>query len=172
MILGRELFDAARLRIDIDGRRIGEVDRDSTPPGVALDLTEEHGVTTLPVIVEGEEPVRATFDLGNGAQVLVSQAFAVRRGFFADGREVSHESGGGLGGAADRAVIVLKSLDLAGHRFENVEAAVDPQNTASDVNIGVSLLRSFILTTDFSRHRVWLLERKGRAAGKRIRRAA
>ena len=126
----------------------------------------------LPVIVEGGEPVRATFDLGNGAQVLVSQAFAVRRGFFADGREVSHESGGGLGGAADRAVIVLRSLDLAGHRFENVEAAVDPQDTASDVNIGVSLLRSFILTTDFSRHRVWLLERKGRAAGKRIRRAA
>jgi len=44
VILGREIFDAARLAIDIDGRRIEVVSRDTEPRGVRLDLVTEHGV--------------------------------------------------------------------------------------------------------------------------------
>ena len=155
-ILGREIFDAARLAIDIDAQRIAVVPRDRQPRGLRLDLLSEHGVETVPVLVESGEPVRATFDLGNGSHVLISRAFAERRHLLEDGRKVGEEHGGGLGGDVRRQVLTLKSLDLAGRRFDNVQAAIDPQDTASDVNVGVAILRNFRITTDFAQHAVWL----------------
>jgi predicted aspartyl protease len=156
VILGREIFDAARLSIDIKARRIAVVSRDTTPRGKRLALTSEHGVETVPVRVESGDPVRATFDLGNGTQVLISAAFAARLGLLTDGRKVTTERGGGLGGEAVRQVLTLRSIEIAGRRFKNISAAIDPQPSASDVNIGVSLLRQFRITTDFAEHAVWL----------------
>ena len=48
------------------------------PRGVRLPLTSEHAIETLPVRVEDGATVAATFDLGNGSQVLVGAAFAKR----------------------------------------------------------------------------------------------
>ena len=76
VILGREIFDAARLRIDIEGRRITVVPRDTVPPGIRLDLTTENGVETLPVRLEDAGEQRAVFDLGNGSEVLVGSKLA------------------------------------------------------------------------------------------------
>jgi predicted aspartyl protease len=159
-ILGREVFDAARLLIDIEGRRIAVIDRNSEPRGQRLGLVTEHGIETVPVRIESGEPVRATFDLGNGSQVLVSAALAQRMGLLADGRKVSEQAGGGLGGEARRQVFRLRTLEVAGQVLANVEAAIDPNPSASDVNIGVSVLRHFRITTDYSRHVVWLEPRR------------
>jgi predicted aspartyl protease len=156
VILGREIFDAARLAIDINGRRIAVVSRDQEPRGVKLELVTEHGVETVPVRVETGPPVRATFDLGNGSHVLISKSFATRMNLLVDGREVTTEHGGGLGGEATRQVLTLRVLEVAGGRFRNVKAAIDPQPSASDVNIGVSVLRHFRITTDFTNHVLWL----------------
>jgi predicted aspartyl protease len=158
VILGREIFDAARLAIDIEGRRIEVVSRDAAPRGVRLDLVTEHGVETIPVLVESGAPLRATFDLGNGSRVLIGGALAARAHLL-DGRPVSSERGGGLGGEVNRHIIVLSSLEIAGRRFKDVAAAIDPQPSASDVNVGVSILRRFWITTDFARHAVWLAPR-------------
>ena len=49
-----------------------------------------------------------------------------------------------------------RTLEIAGSRFTHVEAAVDPKLSASDVNIGVSVLRRFRIATDFANHAVWL----------------
>ena len=155
-ILGREIFDAARLSIDIEGGRISVVGRDQAPRGARLDLVTEHGIETVAVRVESGEPVRATFDLGNGSHVLVSAALAKRLRFLSDGRKVVTERGGGLGGEADRQVFKLRELEIAGRKFADLEAAVDPNPSASDVNIGVSVLRHFQITTDYSQHAVWL----------------
>jgi predicted aspartyl protease len=154
VILGREIFDAARLYIDIEGRRIA-VSRDPAPRGVKLDLVTEHGVETVPVRVEDGPPVRATFDLGNGSQILLSRPYAMRMKLLTDGRKVGSASGGGIGGAVSRQTIVLRSLEIAGRRFEKVEAAIDAQQGASDVNVGISILRHFRLTTDFAAHAAW-----------------
>jgi predicted amidohydrolase YtcJ/predicted aspartyl protease len=156
VILGREIFDAARLRIDIAGGRIEVIGATVAPRGVRLVLKTEHGVETLPVRVEEGETVAATFDLGNGSQVLLGAAFAARAKLLTDGRPAGSATGGGLGGAASRQVVTLRSLELAGRRFEQVPAAVDPQPSASDLNLGVSILRHFIITTDFARHALWL----------------
>jgi hypothetical protein len=159
VILGREIFDAARLAIDIEGHRIAVVSPDSKPLGMRLDLVAEHGVETIPVRLESGEPVRATFDLGNGTQVLVGAALAARLRLLTDGRPVKAERGGGLGGEAVRQIIALRSLEVAGKRFDDVPAAIDVQPSASDVNIGVPVLRHFWITTDFAHHAVWLAPR-------------
>ena len=156
VILGREIFDAARLRIDIERGRIEVVAPASAPRGVRLELRTEHGIETLPVRVEDGETVAATFDLGNGSKVLLGSGFAARAHLLTDGRAVQSESGGGLGGEATRQIVTLRRLEVAGRSFADVSAAVDPQPSASDLNIGVSILRHFVITTDFGHHVVWL----------------
>jgi Aspartyl protease len=159
-ILGREIFDAARLSIDIEGGHISVAGRDHVPRGVRLHLLTEHGLETIPVRVESGDPVRATFDLGNGAHVLIGAALAERMRFLSDGRTVKTERGGGLGGETERQVFRLHTLEIAGRKFTDVEAALDQNASASDVNIGVSVLRHFRITTDFANHVVWLDPRR------------
>ena len=154
-ILGRELFDAARLRIDIGHGTIEAVDRAAAPPGERCALETRNGIGTFLVRVEDGAPVRATFDLGNGSKVLIGEAYARRAGLLA-ARAVTTERGGGLGGETTLEVITLTSLELAGRRFGNVPATIDRQPTATDVNVGTSLLRHFLITTDFAAHALWL----------------
>jgi hypothetical protein len=156
VILGREIFDAARLAIDIDGHSIAVVTRAHEPRGVRLELVTEHGIETVPASVPDSPPVRATFDLGNGSQVLISRALTEKLKLLAAGNAVRTERGGGLGGETERQIVTLAYLELAGRRFTGIEAAVDPQSSASDLNVGVSVLRHYRITTDFARHAVWL----------------
>ena len=155
-IVGRELFDSGRLFIDIEGGRLGAVPRDVEPRGIRYTLTTHKGIETLPVAVEGHPPVQADFDLGNGSEVLVGRAYAERIGLTAPDRIVERKSGGGIGGAVERDIVVLKSLTVGGRTFRNVRAAIDPTDNAADLNIGVRILRHFRITTDFPQHALWL----------------
>jgi len=159
VILGREILDAARLRIDIEGRRIAVMPRGTVPPGLRLELTTENGVETLPVRLEGAGEQRAVFDLGNGSEVLVGSKLAARLHLLTDGRQVSSARGGGLGGETSRQLIPLHSLEVAGRTFREVPAAIDSQPSAADLNIGVSILRHFVITSDFAAHTLWLQPR-------------
>jgi hypothetical protein len=161
VILGREIFDAARLRIDIAGGAVTVLSPDSTPRGVRIALLQERGVETLPVRIESHAPVNATFDLGNGSQVLIGANLAANMGLLTDGRPVRTEAGGGLGGEVSRQVLTLRSLEVAGTAFPDVTAAIDAQPSAADLNIGTSILKQFVITTDFAEHAVWLEPRNG-----------
>ncbi|MFN3944321.1 MAG: retropepsin-like aspartic protease [Allosphingosinicella sp.] len=156
MILGRDLFDAARLRIDIDGGTIDPLPRDAEPAGVRLALASHRGIEAFPAAVEGHATAQAVFDLGNGSEVMVGRAFAERIGLAAPGRIVERRSGGGLGGAVERDVVRLETLDIAGRTFRDIPAAIDDSPTAADLNIGTSMLRHFLITTDFARQSLWL----------------
>ncbi len=156
MILGREVFDAARLQIDIAHRRLRVLGAEAHPPGVRLALSTRKGIETLAVRVEDGPTVQAALDFGNGSAVLVGAALAERLNLLHDGRPVGHAAGGGLRGARERQTITLSSLEVAGCRFRAVPAAVDAQPSATDLNIGVSILRHFRVTTDFAAHLVWL----------------
>jgi predicted aspartyl protease len=158
MLLGRELFDATRLWIDIATRWIERAGPDE-PNGVRLAVGEHRGTPTITVAIEGHEPVQAVFDLGNGNEVLIGRAYADRLGLTAPARIVGRRSGGGLGGARDFDIVLLRTLTLAGQEFHDVRAAIDPGETASDLNIGTSLLRNFTITTDFPNHAIWLRRR-------------
>ena len=155
MLLGRDLFDNARLRLDLAGGTL-VLAEDGTPRGVRLPLGEHRGIPTIPAAVEGHAPVQTVLDTGNGSEILVGRAYAQRIGLLAPGRIVARSEGGGLGGARSRDIVILRTFTIAGRTFRNVRAAIDPGATASDLNIGTSILRHFILTTDFAGHQVWL----------------
>ena len=159
-IVGRELFDAARLSVDIEQGRIDTVSRDAMPKGVRLTLEPFHGNETIPVSIEGGPPVRAEFDLGNGSDMLIGKAYAEKLGLLK--RDHVHVEGGGIGGAVKRPVVTLKSVRIAGVTFRNVRAAIDEQPNAADANVGVKLLRRFRITTDFARNAVWLERRRSK----------
>jgi len=158
MILGRELFDAARLRIDIVARTLEVLPDDTEPRGQRLPLKTVNGIELLPVSVEGHE-VLAALDTGNGSNVLVGSSFAKRHGLLTDGRRITREEGGGLGGKTERRVVTSKSLEIAGLTLRDLPGSIDEGDSATDLNIGVSVLRHFVVTTDFRAHAVWLQPR-------------
>jgi predicted aspartyl protease len=156
MILGRDLFDAARLRIDLGRGRLARVARSRAPGGERFALTAERGVETFPASVEGHPPVQAEFDLGNGSEVLVGRDYAERIGLLAPDRVVARSEGGGIGGKVTRDIVVLKTLAIGGRTFENVRAAIDATGHGGDLNVGTSILRHFLITTDFPQRALWL----------------
>jgi hypothetical protein len=94
--------------------------------------------------------------LGNGASVLIGATYAERAGFLKDGRSVTNERGGGLGGETTRPAFRLRSMEIAGKVFRNVAATIDAQPSATDANVGVAILRNFLISTDFADHSLWL----------------
>ncbi|MBV9931168.1 MAG: aspartyl protease family protein [Alphaproteobacteria bacterium] len=159
VILGRELFDAARLHIDLARRSLAAVPRRRAPPGRRYPLTSQRGVEVFPVAVEGHAPAQAEFDLGNGSEVLIGKGYAERIGLLAPERIVGRSEGGGIGGGRSRAIVVLRTLEVGGRRFENVRAAIDDTASAADVNVGTSILRHFLITVDYAQHGLWLAPR-------------
>lgn len=158
LILGRELFDAGRFAIDIESGTIASLDRSREPQGVKLTLTAGRGIESIPVTIDGRA-VQADFDLGNGSEVMISSSFAREAGLLAPGKVVERKRGGGLGGAVERDIVLLPSLEVAGVRLENVRAAVDELPNAGEANIGVNVLRRFRMVVDFPQRAVWLQPR-------------
>ena len=154
IILGREFFDAARVRVDIAGGRIEKLDATDEPRGVKLALTSARGIESVPCTVEGVA-TQADLDLGNGSDVMIGQTFAQVNGLLAPGRITGHKTGGGIGGAVERQLVTLSSLELAGVKFEHVAAAIDSQPTAGPLNVGTSILRRFVLVIDYGAHAAW-----------------
>lgn len=151
VIVGRELFDAARLEIDIPRGKIAVVEKAAAPRGKMLALTEHAGIESVPTRVNGIA-AQAEFDLGNGSEVTISRALAKRLRLKAIGKK----SGGGIGGKITRDLVKIRSLEVAGARFRNVTAAIDDQDSANDLNIGTAILKNFLITTDFKDRSVWL----------------
>lgn len=158
MLLGRDLFDRARLRLDPAAGTIEVFS--GRPGGVRLPLGEHRGIPTVPAAVEGHPPVDTVFDTGNGSDVLIGRAYAERIGLTAPARIVERASGGGLGGEQRRDIVLLRALTLAGRTFRDVRAAIDPGETASDLNIGMSILRHFLIVADFPGRAIWLEPRQ------------
>lgn len=157
LLIGRDLFDAARLRVDIAAATLTVVAPATTPAGVRLPLTARRGIETVPVTIEGLA-ANADFDFGNGGTVLIGAAFAARHGLLA-GRATGVIPGGGIGGETTQTSFVLRRFEIAGARFTDLPVAIDASPTASDANIGVRLLRRFAVVTDFAARSVWLEDR-------------
>lgn len=154
MILGRELFDAGRVLVDIEGGRIEWLEEHAEPEGVMLELTAAHGIETIRVGFGTAGEQAADFDLGNGSGLMISPALASRLSL----TPVGAEEGGGIGGAVTRPVVYVPELTIAGRTFRNVRAQVSA-DARVPANVGVDLLREFIIVTDFPGRRIWLRPR-------------
>jgi predicted aspartyl protease len=156
MFFGREIFDQSRLKVDFEGGTIEVVAEGIRPRGAQLPVSDRNGVPVIPASVEDREPVATAFDLGNGSEVLIGHDYAARIGLTAPERIVEQHGGGGLGGAVPRDIVVLRRLTIGGRTFRDVRAAIDAGETATDLNIGTSILRHFVIITDFPHHALWL----------------
>lgn len=156
-IVGRDLFDASRLAIDLSGGTLVPIGRRREPAGDRLTLTGRRGIETVPIRVEGFA-AQAEFDLGNGGRMLIGKAFAAARGL-PGRRPTTRIGGGGIGGETLQTAFVLRHVDIAGQRILDVPVAIDASDTAADANIGVALLRRFRIVTDFAGRAVWLQAR-------------
>lgn len=159
-IIGRELFDAGRFRLDIERGQFHPVSDQARPPGVRVPLTEHAGIMQFPIRIDDADPIPADFDLGNGNEPLIGLDYARRNGLLADERIIGEREGGGIGGPVSRKLVRLGSVTIAGETFQDVVAAIDPTENAVPANIGVSLLRRFVMTIDFGDGALWLAPRK------------
>jgi hypothetical protein len=150
-IVGRELFDSTRLRIDLAGGTISTIGKDSMPPGVKLPLTTHAGIEAIPVRANGQD-AQAEFDLGNGSDVMISRDLARKLRL----KILGKRPGGGIGGSIQRDYVRLSSLEVAGRTFHNVTANIDDQPSHNDMNVGTSILKNFLITTDFKDRAMWL----------------
>ena len=153
-IVGRELFDAARLSIDINGGTIAVADKVVTPPGQKLGLSAHAGIESIPVRANGLE-VQAEFDLGNGSDVMISRDLAKKLHL----KIIGKREGGGIGGAIQRDYVRLGTLEVAGRKFHNIPANIDDQPSHNDMNVGTAILKNFLITADFKDRAVWLAPR-------------
>ena len=150
-IVGRELFDSARLQIDLKGGHISAVSKSRTPRGAKLPLTPHAGIEAIPVKANGVA-AQAEFDLGNGSDVMISRDLVKKLGL----KILGKRTGGGIGGAIERDYVLLPTLEVAGRRFRNLHANIDDQPSHNDMNVGTSILKNFLITTDFKDRTVWL----------------
>jgi predicted aspartyl protease len=150
-IVGRELFDSARLQIDLGGGQIAAVSKTKAPRGARLPLTAHAGIEAIPVKANGAS-AQAEFDLGNGSDVMISRDLVKELGL----KILGKRTGGGIGGAIERDYVLLPTLEIAGRRFRNLHANIDDQPSHNDMNVGTSILKNFLITTDFTDRAVWL----------------
>ncbi|WP_219893195.1 retropepsin-like aspartic protease [Aquisediminimonas profunda] len=159
VILGRELFDAGRFKLDIERGKISKLSQSVRPKGVMLPLVTFRGIEVFPIAIEGHSGVQAAFDLGNGSEMMIGRQAADRLGISAPGRILTRKKGGGIGGSVDRDIVSLGSISIAGKTFGRVPAAIEDQDSQSDANVGVKQLRHFIIVTDFPGRKLWLQPR-------------
>lgn len=149
-IVGREVFDAAPIRIDLARNDVRALDKAETPGGVKLPLTTQGGIETVPVAL-GATKAQAVLDFGNGTGVMIGKELAAHIGL----KPVGKMKGGGIGGEVQRDVVVLPELTLAGRTFRNVEASVDETSSRAELNVGTPILKHFIVTADFKGRAAW-----------------
>jgi len=155
VILGRDLFDAAILAIDIEAGRLEVIAAADLPAHEPIMLTEAHGIKQMPALINGIS-VNADFDLGNGNEILLSRSFAERAGLLGPETVIGTREGGGIGGPVERTLVRVETLEVGGHVFRDVTAAVSPKDDGAEANLGVSVLRAFRLVVDFAGGRVWI----------------
>lgn len=153
-VAGRELFDQARVEIDIEAGTVCVVDRDTPPEGVRFDLVERAGIMSFAAEVEGHA-ILADFDTGNRGGLLLSHDAAERAGLY-DGRAVRTESAGGIGGAIERDVLAIGQLTIGPFTHRDVTASIDPRENEAHANIGLAVLSHYRMTVDFSENALWL----------------
>jgi len=155
-IVGREVFDAAPIRIDLAHSDVRALGKNDVAKGMRLPLTGHGGIETVPVTL-GNEKAQAVVDFGNGTGVMISKELAAEMGL----KPVGKMKGGGFGGEIERDVVILPKLTLAGRTFRNVQAGVDETSSRAPLNVGTPILKNFIVTADFKGRSAWFEPVKG-----------
>jgi hypothetical protein len=166
VLVGRDLFDFLMVDIDFPNRKIAFHDpRSYRAPSDGVPVSARNlgtGLRYLPLSVAGLPPVKATFDLGARAPLLMSQTYAARHGLM-NGKPVSTSVTVGITGPSESKVFTADKVNFAGLDLRGVPVTVpaawrnDERNVDSPVYVGLGLLSRFRIITDYPSDRVWFL---------------
>lgn len=156
MILGRNIFDASPVHLDFEKQKITPYKEVTEPSGMKFSLKDNHGIKQFQVSIEGQPPVYADFDLGNGSNVLLGSHYAASINLNTAERIIGKNTGGGLGGEVIRDQVIIRTLSLGEYSVCQVTADIDATEDPSPANIGFSVLRHFNMTVDFTNNLLWL----------------
>lgn len=166
VILGKEVLNQTVTDLDFEKRTIVFHDpaRFTPPAGMTrVPLTVAAGIRTVPIRVEGHEPVDADFDLGNGTALMLFPK-GVENWKLLNGRPAGQRLGGGVGGMHVDHVFTLSSLSIGDFTFKNVPVQTPAKTEGLAVttresvlgNVGMPIWSRFHLIMDFSRNQLLL----------------
>ena len=165
VVLGREFFNSAVISIDWASSqlRVTPQDRFTARPGsTALELKRRGPFNTIPVSIAGGQPVEALLDLGNGGALSVPESYWAKR---ADLAALPYAEGqlGGVGGLHASRSTTFPSVTLAGRTFNNVPGSLgsggNDHEPAQMTNVGIGMLKQFVVDLDLGRNRIYLTPR-------------
>lgn len=162
VVLGRELFDNAVVGIDWQNATLSLSRPDSfVAPTEATAIELGRGgdrLNTIPIAVAGQAPVKAHFDIGNGATLSIPKSYWEKRPELARLPYAVSEAGG-VGGMHAVRLVTLDRIDFGGRTFRNVPASLSEQKlvgAVDEMNAGIGLLKPFKVTMDLGRDRLYL----------------
>lgn len=161
VILGRELFTNSVVGLDFDKRilTLSPAINFAAPAGATeVKLKREGTLHYLPISVDGQPPVEAALDLGNGGALSLSKEYhekvpALAKLPFAIGLS------GGVGGLHETKRVTMPKVEIGGFTFSNVPTdlgSVADGPYQDRANAGIQLFKQFHLTLDLGHDRLWL----------------
>ncbi len=163
-VLGDDVFEELAVDIDFAHRRIAfrdpsKLEKPADAREVPLRLTQ--GIRSVPLSIEGGEPIQVDFDIGNGSPLLLYPAFYEKTGLL-NGRRTSQGLGGAIGGIHAQTLATVKRVSFAGVDFDDVPTVFPPStNSAVNTNVavgnlGLPIIDRFRVVVDFTHSRLWL----------------
>jgi hypothetical protein len=165
LILGKEVFNQLIIDIDFQQRKIAFRDPEdyaSPADAIRVPLGRHGDHRTVPVSVQGADPVWFDFDLGNDSPLIVYSSYRDSTHLL-DGKPQSLDFIGGVGGVAKVKIATLGAIGIAGVQLADIPAdfpdaadnAVSSDMTAG--NIGLPIFSRFRLATDYPHDALWLI---------------
>lgn len=159
-IVGADVLKRFVVTIDVEKPTVAIADRSSyrLPSGAWLPLIFLGGNPAVEGIVEGDRRGWIELDTGSNSQIMIDSPF-VREQHLLDDRKTQANQTGGFGGTATTRLGTLEWLELAGHRFTNVQAEFSLAEHGALANrdligiIGQPLMKPFTIVYDFAGYR-------------------
>lgn len=161
VVLGRDALKAAVVSFDFPKRRISFAPSQGfkAPPGsVRLQVSDRGHQFWTPISVAGLPPVDAQIDLGNGGTIALAKDYWTAQPAIA-GLRYAHSQTGGVGGMKSARRVLLSDVSFAGIRYTDVPATLNDDSAtlpAHGANIGIELLKPFVVTFDVAGGAVYL----------------
>jgi predicted aspartyl protease len=173
VMLGRDLFETLLVDIDFPSRKIAFHDPKAfRPPAGAIPVPlrrQPNGLRTVPLSLNGGQPIQATFDLGARSAIMVSPRFAAEQGLAAAGGRSTTPTTD-VGGTTVATVTTAATVQFAGLDFSQAPLVIpkvwqnDERKLAIPALLGLGLFDRFRIITDYLSDRLWLVpnEKVGR----------
>lgn len=161
LILGVDALKDVILEIDFPGRRLAFRPRERFRPGKdaeRLQLTRSaRGQLSIPIAIEGHDPVAAVIDLGSSNPLTVAPALAEAQALLR-GRKISSAASGGIDGISISRTVSVATLQVGRTSVQDVPCEVlaktDP--TLVPAKVGLPVLERYIFALDVTGDTLWL----------------